>query len=168
MRGKIYLQYLFKAAYTPAYFGMMRVREVTEGDHTLKAPNIHIGNNKDKIVVVLYTSKTHGKESYPQKTKITADDIRMNNQCNKYFFCPFQILRQYLAARGDYISHEERFLVYTDRTSVPPGHLRNNLRLLLSRLNLEAQFYDMHSFALFQSWESWRYASSRVQFSQNL
>ena len=72
------MEILLKAIYCMAYFGMMRVSELGLSDHTAKAANIHIVN-KDKILVALYTSKTHGEESDPQKIKITADN-RMQEQ----------------------------------------------------------------------------------------
>ena len=69
-----YLESMYKAMFCLAYYGMMRVGELTLGPHTVKAGNIHVGHNKDKILVVLYTSKTHGEESGPQKIKISAGD----------------------------------------------------------------------------------------------
>ena len=66
-----YLEILYKAIFCLAYYGMMRVGELTLSPHVLKAKNIHIGNNKDKIMMVLYSSKTHGKESRPQHIKTT-------------------------------------------------------------------------------------------------
>ena len=61
-KNQPYLETLYKVMICLAYYGMMRVGEITIGDHTLKAQNIHIGDNKDKILIVLYTSKTHEKE----------------------------------------------------------------------------------------------------------
>ena len=64
MDGQPYLLSLYMAAFSLAYYGLMRVGV---GHHAVKAKNIHIGLNKDKMMLVLYTSKTHGHESYPQK-----------------------------------------------------------------------------------------------------
>ena len=52
-----YLEILYKTIFCLAYYGMMRVGELTWSPHTVKACNIHVGHNKDKIQVVLYTSK---------------------------------------------------------------------------------------------------------------
>ena len=52
-----YLEIMYKALFCLAYYGMMRVGELTQGAHCLKAKDIHVGNNKDKITMVLYTSK---------------------------------------------------------------------------------------------------------------
>ena len=65
-----YLALLYQAIFCLGYYGMLRVGELAAGNHCIKACNIHVGNNKDKILIVLYSSKTHGKESRPQKVKI--------------------------------------------------------------------------------------------------
>ena len=52
-----YLEILYKGIFCLAYYGMLRVGEGWGGQHTLKACNVHVGDNKDKIMLVLYTSK---------------------------------------------------------------------------------------------------------------
>ena len=61
---------MYQAVFSLAYYGMMRVGELTYSQHCLKAGDLHVAHNKNKILVVLYTSKTHGLESRPQKIKI--------------------------------------------------------------------------------------------------
>ena len=56
-----YLEALYKAMFCLAYYGMLRVGEIAYGPHIIKAGNIHVGGNKDKILLVLYSSKTLGK-----------------------------------------------------------------------------------------------------------
>ena len=67
-----YLEILYKAMFGLAYYGMLRVGEITDSPHTIKAGDIHVGHNKDKLMLVLYTSNTHGTDSDPQKIKISA------------------------------------------------------------------------------------------------
>ena len=62
-----YLEIMYKALFCLTYYGMLRVGEVSLSTHTLKAANIHVGHNKDKLMVTMYTSKTHGKEPGPRK-----------------------------------------------------------------------------------------------------
>ena len=52
----------------------MHVGELTASPHVLHAKNIHIGTNKNKILLILYSSKTHGKANRPQEIKITTLD----------------------------------------------------------------------------------------------
>ena len=93
-----YLECMYRAMFCLAYYGMLRVGELTKSPHVVKACNIHVGNNKEKILVALYTSKTHGEESRPQKVKISAQPT--NRICNR-FFCPFKAVVQYMHIRGD-------------------------------------------------------------------
>ena len=60
-----YLCIMYKAIMSLGYFGLLRVGELTLGPHTIKAKDIHIGANKDKILIILYSSKTHDKGSRP-------------------------------------------------------------------------------------------------------
>ena len=57
---------LYKAVFALAYYGLMHIGELTQGNHPVLAKDIHIAKNKDKIRLLLHSSKTHGKESFPQ------------------------------------------------------------------------------------------------------
>ena len=58
--GQYFLGDLYKAVFVLCYYGMMRVGEVTESPHVLKAKDTYVGTNKDKFLAILYTSKIHG------------------------------------------------------------------------------------------------------------
>ena len=72
-RGQPYLQTMYKALFALSYYGMMRVSEVTLSDHVVKAKDVHSALNKDKLLLMLYSSKTHTKGMRPQKIKITSN-----------------------------------------------------------------------------------------------
>ena len=55
-----YLEILYKTLFIIVYYGLFRVGELTLGQHTVWAKNVHIGINKEKILFMLYTSKMHG------------------------------------------------------------------------------------------------------------
>ena len=137
-----YLEALYKAILCLGYYGMLRVREMTLSPHTIKASDVHVAHNKDKILLVLYTSKTHGEESGPQKVKISAVPVR--NHVTK-FFCPIKVVIHYVTIRGTYKANNEEFFVFADRSPVKPQQLRIMLRTLLDRLNLDSSLYDVHS-----------------------
>ena len=90
-----YLFFMYKALLCMGYYGLMRIGELALGSHTLKACNIHIAENKNKILMILYSSKTHSKESKPQKIKISENELQGKRQI-KRFFCPFRAIRDYL------------------------------------------------------------------------
>ena len=153
---QFYLQVLFRALFSLAYYGMMRVGELAEGTHSVRASNIHSGTNKNKILIILFSSKTHGKESYPQQIKIAAEYKPSIMETTKYLFCPFQAVRSYLTIRGDYIDDDEHFFIYRDKKNVLPGHVRRILRLCLTALNLDPSLYDTHSFRIGRTGDLWK------------
>ena len=59
-KSQPYLLCLFKVVYTAAYFGLLRIGEIAKSEHAILARNVHIGTNKNKILFILETSKTHG------------------------------------------------------------------------------------------------------------
>ena len=139
-----YLEKLYKAIFILGYYGLMRIGELVQGPHTMKAKDIYIGKNKNKILIFLYTSKTHGLESKPQQIKITALE-GYENKLKKRHFCPFAVIRQFLAIRSDYEDELEHFFVFNNKVEVTPTEVRTVLRGLLTRLNLNPMLYNTHS-----------------------
>ena len=85
-----YLEKMYLSLLLLGYYGMMRIGELTKGEHTLRAKDIHIGFNKKKLLLILFTSKTHGCESQPQEIKITANSL--SKQQNEDFSVHFKQL----------------------------------------------------------------------------
>ena len=58
---QMYLLILYQAIFITLYFGLFRIGELTaaSGNHAVLAKDIHIGRNKNKLMFVLHTSKTH-------------------------------------------------------------------------------------------------------------
>ena len=62
------------------------------------AHNVHIGLTKNKLLLILRTSKMHWTDKYPQSVKISSQkhaqstEKRINNQ----EFCPFLLIRKYI------------------------------------------------------------------------
>ena len=48
-----YLQSLYLALFTLGYYGLMRVGELTFSKNVVKAANLHMATNKDKLLLVL-------------------------------------------------------------------------------------------------------------------
>ena len=143
-----FLEFLFKTAFIFMYYGMLRIGEVAraEGGHTLRAPNVHFGQNKDKILIVLNSSKTHGKRHHPQKIRITANNNTRNLWKNKKHFCPFEIANTYSNIRGGYINEQEQYFIFADHSPLTSRALRRELKEALTRIGLDAKNYDTHSF----------------------
>ena len=149
-----YLLNMYRALFAISYYGMMRVGEVTEGPHVLKAKDVHIAMNKNKILLVLYTSKTHGLNQRPQKIIITSlNEKAIGHSAGRKFvernFCPFMLLRNYLRLRGDYSSPTEQLFVFRDASEpVKPSHAATVLKNAIKSLGLDNTLYSMHSYRI--------------------
>ena len=162
-----YLETMYKSLFTLAYYGLMRVGELAQGEHTLKARDVHIGQNKNKILLVLHSSKMHGKESRPQNIKITAVHCPQGN--TNRFFCLFELTRSFLRLRGSYLDPEEPFFIFSDKSPVPAHCVQTTLRQILIRINLDLLLYDTHSFRIgraphiYSKWDTQLNKSSRQE-----
>ena len=112
---KVYLCKLYKAVFLLAYYGLMHIGEVTKSPHVLKAKGIHLATNKTKLLVVLYSSKTHNKASMPQEIKISA--IEGKHKLNRHF-CPFTAMNAFMKVHGNYTDDNEQFFIFRDRTGL--------------------------------------------------
>ena len=140
-----YCEMLYKTLFILAYYGLFRIGELTYGDHTIKAKDVHVGTNKDKILFVLYSSKTHGKESSPQEVKISAVNGSDFTKRNRNF-CLFVLAGKHMQMRGEYESDSEPFFVCSDGSAVTAVQVHNILRQTLVTLNINPWLYNTHSF----------------------
>ena len=135
--GQPFLEALYKALFSTAYFGLFRVGELTSGSHPILAKDVHIGINKNKMLFVLHSSKTHGKDSKPQIVMITQEALSKSSFQNLFYprvqpvsryaslqFCPYELLHEYLAWHGGFTSLTEPFFIFRDRTPVSPNNMR--------------------------------------------
>ena len=146
--GQIFLDNLYKSVFILSYYGMMRIGEVTESTHVLRAKNVHIAQNKDKMLLILYTSKTHGLNSRPQKIKITSNRKDKSGHYLHRHFCPFQQLRLFLNMWGRFGSDEEQLFIFRDGSPLTPLQANTILKRCINNLGIDAQFYSMHSFRI--------------------
>ena len=139
-----YSEIMYKSLFCLAYYGIFRIGELTAGSHPARARDVQIGENKNKILVVLYTSKTHGKESHPQEIKITEASAYQPEKGWERNFCPFAFTREYAEIRNVYMDTDEPFCIFQDAQPVMPSHAITVLRKMLKKLNLDEQLYNFH------------------------
>ena len=123
--NQCYLQALYQCLFAISYYGLMRVSEVMTSDHVIKAKNVHAAENKDKLLIILYSSKTHNCGMKPQHIKITSnlEEISKAEFYRNRNFCPFDLVNKYLNLRGrGYASDSEQFFIFRDRSPVHPDH----------------------------------------------
>ena len=126
-----YLKKLYMALFSLAYYELMRVGELTKGDdgHTMLAKNVYSATNKNKILIVLYSSKTHNNS--PQEIKIS--EVPNVNQSQRHF-CPFQLVRDFFKVRPDIADDNELFFIFRwfKFTLKPPNRITGEkLRLTI-------------------------------------
>ena len=136
-----YLSQLYKTLFSTCYYGLFRVGEVTDGEHAVRARDVHIGVNKKKMLFVLHTSKTHWLDAKPQTIKISSQ-----GEIGSCEFCPFKLLNDYIEMRGNRDSDDETFFVFSDKTAVSAVNFRLTLRKVLKTLQLDETLYSPSSF----------------------
>ena len=147
-RNQWYLEILYKTLFALCYYGLMRVGEVTKSPHVLKAKNVHMTANKKKLLLILYSSKTHGMANRPQKIKITSNRNEKSGHYAHRYFCPFNLMKHYMHIRGGYKDDNEQFFIFRDGSPVLPSHVRKVFKTLIYNLGLEGHLYGMHSFRI--------------------
>ena len=153
-----YLAALYKAMFATAYYGLLRIGEVVKGvaNHTIKAKDVHVGVNKNKMMLILRASKTHWEDEEPQTVKIKSSLItkgqhegnaggRSRAIVNVNQFCLFAILRTYIKLRPKYRTDSEAFFVFRDHSPVPSLQAIKVLRRALQAGGIEPLNYTFHS-----------------------
>ena len=125
---------LYQAMLATAYYGLFRIREITESPHVIKAKDVHVGHNKNKLMFVLHSSKTHNKSSKPQIIKIAA--ANNGNNCNR---CPFRLLQNYT-----YRYENEQFFIFSNGDPVKGNLFCAIFKKLIKFNNLDPAAYTVH------------------------
>ena len=166
--GQYYLCILYKTILAIGYYGLFRIGELvtgTQGDqHTIKAKNVHIAQNKDKIMIVLYSSKTTGGNCRPQKVKING--INNGAKTTEKFFCPFRLIREYSAIRGNYVSEYEPFFCFKGGIPILHNQVSKMMKLMFTKLHLDGSLYSPKSLRSGRASDMLRYGYSIEQIQR--
>ena len=134
---------MYAALFADAFYGLLRIGEVSAGSHVILARNVHVGQNKNKLLFILETSKTHNKGDKLQMVKITCTPTREGVSPNP-LYCPFAITKQYLIHRPAAVTDNEQFFVFSDRMPVTPQHVRKMFAKVLLAAKLNPHAYLFH------------------------
>ena len=140
--GQPYLATLYKAMFITAYYGLFRVSKITDGPHSIKAVDVHLSKNKDKLLFILKTSKTHGQGNKTQQVKIAAHPHSVRNSSQ----CPFSLLSDYIQLRGNCMSYQEPFFIFQGHIPVTSTHMRTTLNRMLHLLGFDHNLYGTQAF----------------------
>ena len=141
-KQQLYLQHLFSALISTAYFGMFRIGEVTTGSHPIRVGDVLLATNKRKVLFILRSS-TLVEGQRPQSIKISSikkgteknfwerwEECINKKGMNMDNYCPYQLLRNYMNVRPPFSDPHEPFFVFGDNSPVKPEHLRTVLKYL--------------------------------------
>ena len=141
-----YLSVLYKTVLITGYYGLFCIGEITKGNHPIQARDVHIASNKQKILLMLRSSKTHDKNSPPQTVKITSlatSKIKEGSSSNT--FCPYNLLWKFIAVRPKYTRDDEQFFIFRDGSPVTSVQVVSVLKRCLSNCRMTPVNYSGQS-----------------------
>ena len=146
--GQWYLLIMYRALFALVYYGLFRVGELAKGTHPVKAADVQLARNKNKLRLLLWTSKNLVPGHSPQQVKIT-EEVQNNKTAGKFsHFCPFKLTSEFLRIRGGYKNKFEQFFVLQDSSPVTMTMVRTMLKKSIKKLNLDCRLYNTHSFRI--------------------
>ena len=97
--------------FNTAYYGMLRIGEVAKSQHVIKARDVRIATNKDKLMLILRSSKTHWVCNKPQVIKLGRENTKQDPNINSNSsICPYRAIRHYIHQRPTCQTHNSSFL----------------------------------------------------------
>ena len=144
-----YLADMYKALISTMYFGLFRISEMTSGTHPVLAHDVFVGENKDKFLLILRSSKTHDKSMPLQMVKISSSPTNNSQHDQKddrpRLPCPYDLLDIYSKRRGCFCSMSEPFFIFADGSPVKPQHLSSCLKMMIRQAGFDASLFGSHS-----------------------
>ena len=141
--GQVYLAQMYTCLFATAYFGLFRVGELTNSEHTIKACDVYMGTNKDKVLFILRSSKTKTTGDPPQLIKITKINHRKSAVTKDY--CPYKLMREYLACREESLDLNENFFVFRDHTPIKSSDFSTTLKMIIKLAKFDETHYSTKS-----------------------
>lgn len=138
-----YLAKLYRCMLVMGFYGMLRVGEMSTGEHPILARDVHFNHRLKKVQVILRTSKTHGLGDQPQYVKFSSNDSRVFLYNKK--FCPYTVVWEFLNIRGPRLADTDPFFVFGDNTPVKPYQMQAVLKRALSKFHLDPTDFGVHS-----------------------
>ena len=150
-RSQLYLCSLFMTIISTGYYGLLRVGELPDGGHAIQADDMHVAKNKNKLQIILRSSKTHARLALPQFVKISSkcEDELLRDSGKGY--CPHTLIRNYLKAHEKATELVDKTLdignlfIFSDGSPVKPRNLRFVLKKAISKCELDQSSHECHS-----------------------
>lgn len=132
-----YLAILYKAMMVVGYYGLLRVGELTNGPHGIKANDLLIARNKDKAILIMRSSKTSLPNQKPVQIQISAD--------GNEDFDPIVIIEEFTKSRPEVENEDEPLFIFRHRMGISPQQFRGVLKSMLNKSGFNCLNYNCHS-----------------------
>lgn len=139
-----YLLILYKAMFSAAYHGLLRIGEMTNSEHAILARDVLVARNRRKIQFLLRSSKTHGLGDPPQIISVHCDCWPQGEP--KY--CPYEILYEYNITKDNYSCDSDQYFVFRGNIPVETNEFRKLLKRVLTWANIACDDFSAHSFCI--------------------
>lgn len=156
LAGQPYLLALYKAIFVSAYYGLLRVSEITGSAHSIKSRDVHLVHDKAKVQFRIWTAKNKKRGSWPDDIKL--EGLRDCKKCYPNFkqtirnsrckdtakYCPIHILLDYHRMRP-VTRGVTQFFCYKDESIISQLSVRNMIKRVIRSLGL-GDTYNGQSF----------------------
>ena len=153
-----YLEKLYSALFSSAFYGLLQIGEVAQSPHVILVKNVHVGQNKDKILFILESSKTHTKGDKPQLVKITKSTTAASQSTKCSTYCPFELIRNFIKVRQLSEKDNEQFFIFADRSPV----IQSNVRKVHCSSESSPSKYTCLHIPLFKVGQSFKFTKARL------
>lgn len=149
-KNQPYLVKLYRAIFAVAYYGLLRVSEITGSKHLLKSRDMHLAQDRPKVQMRIWTAKNKKRGTWLDDLKI--EGLLDCKACfpssierSTYRFCPVHLIKQFhsvrLATPGDY-----QFFCFADGSPIPQVQLRNTIKEVLDSIGIGRNTHNGQSF----------------------
>lgn len=151
MQNQPYLVKLFRAIFAAAYYGLLRMSEITGSKHSVKARDVHLAQDRPKIQLRIWSAKNKKRGSWPDDIKIEGlSDCRAcfntpTGRKSSFRYCPIHILRQYQAMRPETPGHFQ-FFCFRDGSPISQVKVRNMIQEVLESIGIPKGTHNGQSF----------------------
>lgn len=150
LKGQPYLIKLYRAIFASAYYGLLRIGEITGSKHSIKSRDVHLAQDRPKVQFRIWTAKNKKRGEWPDDIKIEGlHDCRACYPNSKgrssYKFCPVHLIKQYHVLRPR-TSGENQFFCFSDGCPIPQVHLRNIIKDVLDSIGVGCDSHNGQSF----------------------
>lgn len=150
LQNQPYLVKLYKAIFASAYYGLLRIGEITGSKHSIKSRDVHVALDRPKVQFRIWSAKNKKRGSWPDDIKIEGlTDCKAchsdSKKSSSFRVCPVHLIKQYHAVRPR-TSGSAQFFCYQDGSPISQVCLRNIIKAVLASIGIVPGIHNGQSF----------------------